>query len=91
MCRTVPRLVLRVEGWRAEVDYDGRATWVDARALEGLRPGEYVAVYAGVALERLPEELALELLSFEQDLERMLAEASGEWASGRAGEGATGS
>ena len=78
MCRTVPRLVLRVDGDRAEVDYDGRPTWVDARAVEDLQPGEYVAVYAGAALERLPDELALELLSFEQELERMLAEASGE-------------
>jgi hydrogenase assembly chaperone HypC/HupF len=76
MCRTVPRLVLRVEGARAEVDYDGRPTWVDARQVEGLRPGEYVAVYAGIALERLPEDLALELLSFEDDLERLLAEAT---------------
>ena len=76
MCQTIPRLVLRVAGSRAEVDYDGRPTWVDARALADLQPGEYVAVYAGSALERLPEDLALELLSFGQDLEQMLAEAS---------------
>jgi hydrogenase assembly chaperone HypC/HupF len=78
MCRTVPRLVLRVEGERAQVDYDGRPTWVDTRAVADLEPGEYVAVYAGAALERLPEELARELLDFEADLERMLAEASGQ-------------
>lgn len=76
MCQTVPRLVLRVAGPRAEVDYDGRPTWVDARLIEDLQPGEYVAVYAGAALERLPEELALELLSFGDELERMLAEAA---------------
>jgi hydrogenase assembly chaperone HypC/HupF len=76
MCKTVPRLVLRVDGSRAEVDYDGRPTWVDARAVPDVRPGEYLAVYAGAALERLPAELAQELLAFEDDLERMLAEAS---------------
>ena len=80
MCKTIPRLVLRVDssgaGQRAEVDYDGRPTWVDARAVPDIRPGEYLAVYAGAALERLPKELALELLAFESDLERMLAEAS---------------
>ena len=76
MCQTVPRLVLRVDGTRAEVDYDGRPTWVDARRIEGLQPGEYVNVYAGAALERLPEDVALELLSFGQELERMLKEAS---------------
>lgn len=78
MCRIVPRLVLRVAADRAEVAYDGRPTWVDARPLADLRPGEYVAVYAGVALERLPDDLARELLSFEDDLERLLAEAAGE-------------
>ena len=78
MCRTIPRLVLRVAGGRAEVDVDGRPTWVDARSLAGLRPGEYVAVYAGVALERLPAELAHELQSFEDELERLLAEAAEE-------------
>jgi hydrogenase assembly chaperone HypC/HupF len=76
MCKTVPRLVLRVDGLRAEVDYDGRPTWVDARAVPDVRPGEYLAVYAGAALERLPAELAQELLAFEDDLERMLAEAA---------------
>jgi hydrogenase assembly chaperone HypC/HupF len=75
MCQTVPRLVLRVDGMRAEVDYDGRPTWVEASGIDDLKPGEYVNVYAGAALERLPEELALELLSFGQELERLLAEA----------------
>jgi hydrogenase assembly chaperone HypC/HupF len=76
MCQIVPRLVLRVEGQRAEVDYDGRAAWVDCRPIDDLRPGEYVNVYAGVALERLTEELALELLAFQQELERLLADAA---------------
>jgi len=67
--------VLRVNGRRAEVDYDGRPTWIDAHAVDNLQPGEYVAVYAGAALDRLPEDLALELLSFEDEWERMLAEA----------------
>jgi hydrogenase assembly chaperone HypC/HupF len=76
MCRTVPRLVLRVDGERAEVDVDSRPTWVDARSVPEIRPGDYVAVYAGVALERLPAELAAELLEFESELERMLEEAT---------------
>ena len=76
MCQTVPRLVLRVAGIRAEVDYDGRPTWVDARAVPDLQPGDYVNVYAGAALERLPEDLARELLAFNDSLETLLAEAS---------------
>ena len=72
----VPRLVLRVDSQRAEVDYDGRPAWVDCRPIDGLQPGEYVNVYAGVALERLSQELALELLAFNQELERLLADAS---------------
>jgi hydrogenase assembly chaperone HypC/HupF len=76
MCQIVPRLVLRVAGQRAEVDYDGRPAWVDCRPIDDLQPGEYVNVYAGVALERLSEELALELLAVNQELERLLADAS---------------
>ena len=72
----IPRLVLRVEAERAEVDVDGRPSWVDARAVPDLVPGEYVAVYAGAALDRLPAELAAELLQFEAELERMLEVAA---------------
>ena len=76
MCQAIPRRVLRVDGRRAEVDYDGQPTWVEATALPGLMVGEYVVVYAGQALDRMPTEEAELMLQFYADLEGMLEEAS---------------
>lgn len=76
MCQAIPRRVLRVDGSRVEVDYDGRPTWVSALALPDLKIGEYVVVYAGQALDRMPTDEAEAMLAFYADLEGMLEEAS---------------
>ena len=76
MCQAIPRRVLRVQDQRAEVEYDGRATWVEARAIPDLQVGEYVVVYAGQALDRMPADEAEAMLAFYGDLEAMLEEAS---------------
>ena len=76
MCQAIPRRVLDVDGQRVQVDYDGQPTWVEARALTDLTVGEYVVVYAGQALERMPTEEAEEMLAFYASLEDLLEEAS---------------
>ncbi len=76
MCQAIPRRVLRVDEQRIEVDYDGRPTWISALALPDLQVGEYVIVYAGQALERMPTDEAEELLAFYASLEDLLEEAS---------------
>ena len=76
MCQAIPRRVLRIDGPRAEVDYDGQPTWVEAAGLSNLGVGEYVVVYAGQALDRMPTEEAEAMLQFYADLEGMLEEAS---------------
>ena len=76
MCQAIPRRVLRTDGTRVEVDYEGRPTWVSALALPDLEVGEYVVVYAGQALDRMAAEEAEELLAFYASFESMLEEAS---------------
>jgi hydrogenase expression/formation protein HypC len=76
MCQAIPRRVLRVDGVRVEVDYDGRPTWVEAHGLPDLTVGEYVVVYAGQALDRMPLDEAEAMLAFYGGLEEMLEEAS---------------
>ncbi len=76
MCQAIPRRVLRVEGTRVQVDYDGRPTWVDATGLDDLAAGEHVVVYAGQALERMDPEDVEMVLGFYAGLEAMLEEAS---------------
>ena len=75
MCQAVPRRVLQVDGARAEVDYDGVPTWIEAAGVADLQVGEYVVVYAGQALERMANDEAEELLAWYANLESMLAEA----------------
>lgn len=76
MCQAIPRPVLEVTAERARVVVDGVAMWVDRRAVPELAVGDYVAVYAGAALETMPEDEALELIRFYEEFESMLAEGA---------------
>ncbi len=76
MCRATPRPVLQVDDDRAQVLYDGDPRWVAARGIAGLAAGQYVVVYAGEAIERMEADEAEDILRFNEDLERMLEEAS---------------
>jgi hydrogenase expression/formation protein HypC len=76
MCLAIPRLVLQVRGDRAEVLYDGVPRWVLVDQIPDLAAGDYVVVYADVALERIPPEEAQEALEFLDGLEAMLEEAT---------------
>jgi hydrogenase expression/formation protein HypC len=77
MCQAVPRRVLQIDGIRAEVDYDGVPTWIEAASVAGIQVGEYVVVYAGQALEKMATTDAEEMLEWYANLESMLEEAEG--------------
>lgn len=77
MCQAIPRRVLAAAGDRAQVDYDGTPTWVEAAQVADLQVGEYVVVYAGQALERMDPAEAEEMLEWYANLESMLEEAAG--------------
>lgn len=54
MCLGIPLRILAVESpERGLVDLDGAATPVDLSLIENPRPGDYVIVHAGFAIERL--------------------------------------
>jgi hydrogenase expression/formation protein HypC len=63
MCLAVPRRVLRIDGDRAEVDWDGEPLWAAAAGVPDLQPGEYVLVHAGQVLERISADEATEILA----------------------------
>lgn len=56
--------------------YDGERRWVAAGEIPDLVAGDYVVVYAGQAIERMDRAEAEDILRFDDDLERMLEEAS---------------
>jgi hydrogenase expression/formation protein HypC len=76
MCQAIPRIVLQINGDRVEVMYDGQPQWVTAHGIDDLAPGEYVVVYAGQALERMPKDEAEDILRFYDELEEMLRDAA---------------
>lgn len=76
MCQAIPRPVLEVTAERARVVVDGAELWVDRRAVPELAVGDYVVVYAGAALEKMPEDEALEMIRFYEEFESMLAEGT---------------
>lgn len=75
MCQAIPRKVLQPGDGRVEVLYDGEPRWVAAQGLTDLQAGEYVVVYAGQALERMPNDEAEELLRYIEEMEAMFDEA----------------
>src|SRR4051794_8006878 len=76
MCQAIPRPVLEVTTERARVVVDNEEKWVDRRAVPELAVGDYVVVYAGAALEKMPEDEALEMFRFYEEFESMLAEGT---------------
>lgn len=85
MCLAVPRRVLRVDGSRAEVEWDDGPLVVEAVGLPDLAPGEYVLVHAGLALERLSAAEAEEVLALQAVVAAPWEPATAEPADGAAG------
>ena len=71
MCQAIPRKVLSVEGDRVEVLVDEAAAWVNGFGIAGLRPGDYVVVYAGAIVQQVSEEEAHEILRFLEEMEAL--------------------
>ena len=72
MCVVVPCPVLQVAEGQAEVVYEGTPRWVRVQGIPDLAAGEYVTVYAGAVLDRIPEEEAQALLSLFAELVEMM-------------------
>lgn len=69
MCQGIPRQVLESAPGKVRVAIQGEPRWVKAAARAGAAvPGEFVIVYAGVAIEQVSREEAEEHLRFLADL-----------------------
>lgn len=75
MCQAIPRRILELDAGRVRVDTDGEPRWVKlADHLAGIAVGDYVVVYAGIAVSAVPAEEAAEQLAFLRELDALLAE-----------------
>ena len=69
MCLATPRRVLRVEGERAEIEWDGEPLWMATGGTPDLAVGDYVLVHAGQVLDRISAEEAEQILALYASLE----------------------
>ena len=73
MCLAVPMKVVEIDGPVARVEEGGVRREARVDLIDGVKVGDYVIVHAGVAIDRLEPEEALETLRL---FEEMLGQAS---------------
>ncbi len=69
MCLAIPMKITSVEGDTALVSLEGLEKEIDVRFLKDPRPGDYVIVHAGFAIDRLDEEEAKKTLDLFKEIE----------------------
>ena len=67
MCLAVPSKIVHIENNMATVDVEGVRRQVSLLLLDGAKPGDYVIVHAGFALDTIDEEAAMETLKILKD------------------------
>lgn len=68
MCIAVPGRVVSIDGGRAKVDYSGNIVEADVRLVDA-KPGDYVLVHAGCAIEVMKEDQARDLAELLREIE----------------------
>ncbi|MBN1916822.1 MAG: HypC/HybG/HupF family hydrogenase formation chaperone [Verrucomicrobia bacterium] len=69
MCLAVPMRVVSVEGTAGTVELGGVQQPVNLTLLPDVKPGEYVIVHAGFALERLDQDEARRTIELLRELD----------------------
>ncbi|MBU6997098.1 MAG: HypC/HybG/HupF family hydrogenase formation chaperone [Theionarchaea archaeon] len=68
MCLAVPGKVTEISGTEGIVDFGGVKQKVRIDLIQDLKPGDYVIVHTGFAIEKLDEKDALETLELWKEL-----------------------
>lgn len=64
MCLAVPMKIKKIDGEFAEAESAKLARKINIQLLSGLKPGDYVLVHAGFAIEKVDAAMAKETLKF---------------------------
>ena len=62
MCLSIPARIISINGNMAEVSAGGSVFRAGLHLLEDARPGDYILLHAGFAIQKISEEEALETL-----------------------------
>jgi hydrogenase expression/formation protein HypC len=68
MCLGVPMKVCSVSGNNAAVEFGSLRREADVRFLEDVKPGDYVIVHAGFAIQKVDEEESLRTLELIREM-----------------------
>ena len=68
MCLAVPLKIVSVEGNQAVGEAAGLTQKLRVDFLPGIRPGDYVMVHAGFAIQKMTEQEALENLELLEEI-----------------------
>lgn len=68
MCIAVPGRVVSITGDRAKVDFSGNMVDADIRLVDA-KPGDYVLVHAGCAIEVMKRDEAEDLMALLEEIE----------------------
>lgn len=68
MCIAVPGRIISITGGRAKVDFSGNVIEADVRLVD-VKPGDYVLVHAGCAIEVMKEQQAKDLTELFAEIE----------------------
>ncbi|MCU0722206.1 MAG: HypC/HybG/HupF family hydrogenase formation chaperone [Planctomycetes bacterium] len=77
MCLAVPVKIVSIEGSTAVVDAGGNLVKADVSLVDGVRPGDYVILHAGFAIQKYSPEEAEETLRLFREIEEKAAEMEG--------------
>ena len=72
MCIAIPGKVLEVDGSTAKVDFQGNLVDVTLGLVDA-KPGQYVLVHAGCAIQVMKKEQADEIADLYRDMETVLS------------------
>ncbi|ASJ02370.1 hydrogenase [Thermococcus profundus] len=72
MCLAVPGKIIEVNGPVAVVDFGGIKREVRLDLLPNVKPGDWVIVHTGFAIEKLDEKRAMEILEAWAEVENAL-------------------
>jgi hydrogenase expression/formation protein HypC len=70
MCLSIPAKVLSVEGNTAKASVGGAIINTSLHLVDNVKPGDYILIHTGFALQKISEEEALETIRIIQDLEK---------------------
>lgn len=71
MCLGVPARVIEIKGGSASVEVMGAVTEVRIDFVKDLKPGDYVIVHAGCAIQKLDEEESRKTLELFRELKEL--------------------